>query len=69
MTDRESDERPIFIERLGIDTPSYFSLLGLADISENIQSPDDVIPEYFGFIVEGVRMRVNARRSAALAAQ
>jgi hypothetical protein len=51
---------PIFIARLGIDTPSYFSLLRLADISENIQSPDDVIPEYFGFIVEGVRMRVNA---------
>lgn len=51
---------PIFIERLGIDTPSYFSLLRLADISENVQSPDDVIPEYFGFIVEGVRMRVNA---------
>ena len=51
---------PIFIERLGIDTPSYFSLLRLADISENVQSPDDAIPEYFGFIVEGVRMRVNA---------
>jgi hypothetical protein len=50
----------IFIERLGIDTPSYFSLLSLADISENAQSPDDVIPEYFGFIIEGVRMRVNA---------
>jgi hypothetical protein len=51
---------PVFVERLGIDTPSYFSLLKLADISENVQSPDDIIPEYFGFIVEGVRMRVNA---------
>jgi hypothetical protein len=51
---------PIYIERLGIDTPSYFSLLRLADISENAKSPDDVVPEYFGFIVEGVRMRVNA---------
>jgi len=51
---------PIYVERLGIDTPSYFSLLKLADISQNIQSPDDVVPEYFGFIVEGVRMRVNA---------
>ncbi|MDJ0750857.1 MAG: hypothetical protein QNJ11_15330 [Woeseiaceae bacterium] len=50
----------IYIDRLGIDTPSYFSLLGLADIRENIQSPDDVIPEYFGIVVEGVRMRVNA---------
>ena len=50
----------IYIDRLGIDTPSYFSLLGLADIRENIQSPDDLIPEYFGVVVEGVRMRVNA---------
>jgi len=50
----------VYIERLGIDTPSYFSLLKLADISENIQSPDDVVPKHFGFIVEGVRMRVNA---------
>ena len=51
---------PIYVERLGIDTPNYFSLLRLADISENAKSPDDVVPEYFGFIVEGVRMRVNA---------
>lgn len=50
----------IYIDRLGIDTPSYFSLLNLADMAENIQAPDDVIPEYFGFIAEGVRMSVNA---------
>lgn len=53
-----SDE--IYIERLGIDTPSYFALLNLADIAENIQNPDEVIPEYFGFIAQGVRMSVNA---------
>ncbi len=53
-------EDEIYIDRLGIDTPSYFSLLGLADIRENIRSPDDVIPDYFGIVVEGVRMRVNA---------
>ena len=51
---------PMYIDRFGIDTPSYFSLLDLAEISENIQSPDEVIPESFGFIVEGVRMRVNS---------
>lgn len=51
---------PLYIERLGIDTPSYFSLLNLADISQNVQSPDDIIPKHFGFMVEGVRMRVNA---------
>ncbi len=51
---------PIYIDRLGIDTPSYFSLLSLADIRQNIQSPDDVIPRYFGLLIEGVHMRVNS---------
>lgn len=51
---------PMHIDRFGIDTPSYFSLLDLAEVSENIQSPDEVIPESFGFIIEGVRMRVNS---------
>ena len=50
----------VYIDRLGIDTPSYFSLLNLADIYENIQSPDDVIPKSFGFMIEGARMRVNS---------
>ncbi|MEL7185299.1 MAG: hypothetical protein AAFN50_02545 [Pseudomonadota bacterium] len=50
----------IRIDRIGIDTPSYFSLLNLTDIAENIHSPDEVIPESFGFIAEGVRMRVNS---------
>ena len=50
----------IRIDRLGIDTPSYFSLLNLADAPENIGSPDDLIPDYFGFIAEGVRMSVTA---------
>ena len=53
-------EDEIYIDRLGIDTPSYFSLLALGDVRENIQSPDELIPEYFGVVVEGVRMRVNA---------
>lgn len=51
---------PIRIDRIGIDTPSYFSLLNLADISENIGNPDEVLPEYFGLIAEGVRIGVNA---------
>lgn len=50
----------IYIERLGIDTPSYFSLLNLSDAAENVRSPDDLVPEYFGFIAEGVHMSVNA---------
>ncbi len=50
----------ITIDRLGIDTPSFLSLLSIADIAENIQSPDDVIPEYFGFIAEGIHSKVDA---------
>ncbi|MGB5720917.1 MAG: hypothetical protein WBM34_09490 [Woeseiaceae bacterium] len=60
---------PIVIDRLGIDTPSYFSLLGLADMAEKPGNPDDVIPEYFGFIAEGVRMRVDADYFKMLHAQ
>lgn len=51
---------PIYIDRLGIDTPSYFSLLSLADMRQNLQSPDDVIPEYFGLLIEGVHMRISS---------
>ena len=50
----------ITIDRLGIDTPSFLSLLSIVDIAENIHSPDDVIPEYFGFIVDGVHSKVEA---------
>ena len=51
---------PIHVDRIGIDTNSYFSLLALADIRDNVGAPDEVIPESFGFLVEGVRMRVSA---------
>lgn len=51
---------PITIDRIGIDTPSYFSLLNLADISENVGNPDDVVPKYFGLIAEGVHIGVGA---------
>lgn len=51
---------PITIKRIGIDTPSYFSLLSLADIAENTGNPDDAVPTYFGLIAEGVRIGVNA---------
>lgn len=50
----------IHIDRIGIDTPSYFSLLNLTDISENIATPDEIIPESFGFIAEGLRVSVNS---------
>ena len=35
-------------------------MLRLTDATEKFASPDDLIPEYFGFIAEGVRMSVNA---------
>lgn len=50
----------IRIDRLGIDTPSYFTLLKLADITENLSSPDEIVPKYFGVIAEGIHMRVNS---------
>lgn len=56
----------IFIERLGIDTPSYFTLLGLTNVAEKLRNPDDVIPKYFGIIADGVRVPVYADYLAEL---
>lgn len=50
----------ITIDRMGIDTPNYFALLSLADIGENMGNPNEVIPDHFGFIAEGIRVRVDA---------
>jgi hypothetical protein len=50
----------ILIDRIGIDTPNFLSLLKLADITSNPQAAASDMPEYFGFIAEGVRMPVNA---------
>lgn len=50
----------IFIDRLGIDTPSFLSLMKLRDARNLAQSPADILPKYFGIIAEGIRMPVNA---------
>ena len=50
----------ILIDRIGIDTPNFLSLLKLADITSNPNAAAGDMPEYFGFIAEGVRMPVNA---------
>lgn len=50
----------IVIDRMGIDTPNFLSLLSLADITSNPQAVASDMPEYFGFIAEGVHMPVNA---------
>jgi hypothetical protein len=46
-----SDE--MTIDRIGIDTPSFFSLISLSDLSS--RGPD-AFPEYIGFLVEGLRV-------------
>ncbi len=49
----------IYIGQIGIDTPSFLSLMELGDISSGRRSVPD-IPEYFGFIAYDVRIPVNA---------
>ncbi len=50
----------IFIDRLGIDTPSFFSLIKLGDVESYANDGKDALPEYFGVIAERVRMPVDA---------
>ena len=50
----------VLIDRIGIDTPNFLSLLRLADIASNTQASGDDMPDYFGFIAEGIHMPVNA---------
>ena len=45
------------IDRMGIDTPSFFSLLDLSDLSS--KGPE-AMPEYMGFLIEGMRVPVDA---------
>jgi len=47
----------LYIERLGIDTPSFLSLLKMSDYI-TLQGSD--VPEYFGLIVAGVHLPVKA---------
>jgi hypothetical protein len=47
----------LYIDRLGIDTPSFLSLIELGDVA---RMRSDSMPEYFGFMIEGVRIPVGA---------
>lgn len=47
----------IEIDRIGINTPSFFSLLELSDLAS---MQGDSMPEYFGFLIEGLRIPANA---------
>jgi len=45
------------IDRMGIDTPSFLSLLELGELDS--RGPD-AMPEYLGFLIEGLRVPVDA---------
>ena len=47
----------LYIDRVGIDTPNFLSLIALSDLAKN---GPDAMPEYFGFLVEGMRVPVDA---------
>ncbi len=47
----------LFIERIGIDTPSFLSLLDLADITT---MRFNSVPKSIGFLIEGLRMPADA---------
>lgn len=49
-----------YIARLGIDTPSFLSLLNLGRMDRVMGAANDVLPENFGVIVEGLRMPIGA---------
>lgn len=48
------------IGRIGIDTPSFLSLMKLGDMQKLAMSGDEFLPRYFGIIVDGLRMPVDA---------
>jgi len=53
-----SDE--IHVDRVGIDTPSFLTLLELGDITAGRRLSGSDFPKYIGFIVEGMRLPVSA---------
>lgn len=55
----------IYIGQIGIDTPSFLSLMELGDMSNGMRSAPD-IPEYFGFIANDIRVPVDADYFEAL---
>lgn len=47
----------LYIDRIGIDTPSFLTLLKLSDF---MTMKSDGMPDYLGFFFEGMRVPVNA---------
>lgn len=48
------------IGRLGIDTPSFLSLMKIGDMQSVMMARKDALPDYFGIILEGLKMPVDA---------
>lgn len=48
-----------YIGQIGIDTPSFLSLMDLGDVSNGMRAAPD-IPDYFGFIANDIRVPVDA---------
>ncbi len=46
----------ISIGRFGIDTPSFLTLMKLNDVDTYWGSGEEILPSYFGIIIENVRM-------------
>lgn len=49
-------DEEVSIGRFGIDTPSFLSLMKLNDMEAGWGSGRDILPSYFGVIIENVRM-------------
>jgi hypothetical protein len=47
----------VYIDSIGIDTPSFLSLLELSDL---VSMQGDSVPEHIAFIVDGLRIPANA---------
>ncbi len=48
------------IGRIGIDTPSFLSLMKIGDMQSIMMARKDTLPEYFGIILEDLKMPVDA---------
>jgi hypothetical protein len=53
----------LYIDRIGIDTPSFLSLIELSNLSSK---DPDAMPEQIGFLIEGLRIPANADYYAEL---
>ena len=56
----------LVIDRIGIDTPSFMSLLKLTEVTSNPLAAARDVPKSIGFLIEGVRMPVQADYFRAL---